>query len=234
MFVNVPGPYKNPPQCLGLVTNGNFDVGTTETRGYTYMTPASWTARGGVVVVKSGNRPWGGLASADGKHFVSIQGRKAVVEQSVCGLKKGKQYSLTFSMTHRPGYGNDEKAVVKINGKTVWSADAKKGLPAKFTGFTVKFTASSKTAKIRFENDSPKGDKSVFLDDVKLAEFSAVVKCPGDADANKKINVEDLLVVLANYGKRTTKGDVNTQGASAGKVDVEDLLTVLANFGKSC
>merc|ERR1711871_1196749 len=234
MFVNVPGPYANPQQCLGLVNNGNFDVGTTEARGYTYMTPASWTARGGVVVVKSGNRPWGGLPSADGKHFISIQGRGAFVEQSVCGLTKGQQYSLTFAMTHRPGYGNDEKAVVKINGKTVWSADAKKGLPAKFASFTVKFTASGRTAKIRFENDSPKGDKSVFLDNVKLAKFSATVKCAGDADANKQVNVEDLLLVLANYGKRTTKGNVNTQGASAGKVDVEDLLTVLANFGKTC
>merc|ERR1712072_1609455 len=174
MFASVTGPYKKPA-CNTQLKNGNFDIDTPAARGYTYRTPSSWSAsKGGVVVVKSRNGPWGGLSSASGRNFLSIQTDGSFVEQSICGLSAGKDYQLTFSMTHRPGYGNDEKAVVKINGKTVWAADAKKGLPANFKTFVVKFRAAGNgIAKIRFENDSPRGDRSVFLDNVQLGDYTA-------------------------------------------------------------
>jgi len=55
--------------------------------------------------------------------------------------------------------------------------------------------------------------------------------CKGDIDGNNKVNIEDLLALLGNYGKTgTNKADGNGDK----KVDIEDLLIVLGAYGKSC
>lgn len=64
-------------------------------------------------------------------------------------------------------------------------------------------------------------------------------KCPGDAAKNdNKVDVEDLLAVLAAFGKKGSgiPADITGTGGSPpnGIVDVEDLLFVLANFGRKC
>jgi len=53
---------------------------------------------------------------------------------------------------------------------------------------------------------------------------------PGDATGNNQVNLEDLNLVLANFGQQTTVGDVTGDGF----VDLEDLNLVLANFGLVC
>ena len=226
------------PKKCGVVQNGGMEEGASAiTTTYKYTKPTRWTgSKNGIVVVRSGNKPWGGLTSHSGNYFISIQGSGAYVEQKVCGLVKGTTYTVSFAATHRPGYGNDEKLKVTVDGKTVWSAaaNAKNGLPDKFGTFKATFTAQGGDATIRFENDSPKGDKSVFLDSVTIAKGGSVgSKCTGDLDNNKKVNVEDLLILLANYG-----GGANGQGKGdldgKGKVNVEDLLILLANYGRKC
>jgi hypothetical protein len=145
------------------INNANFENGPRP-GGFVYQTPRGWQSGSGVVVVKSRNRPWGGLAAASGNYFVSIQGRGKYIQQEVCGLTVGRRYRVSFRMTHRPGYGNDERAVVKINGQIKWRGPRR--LPNNFGSYSITFTARSSTAMIRFENDSPRGDKSVFLDNV--------------------------------------------------------------------
>lgn len=56
--------------------------------------------------------------------------------------------------------------------------------------------------------------------------------CKGDLNGSNKIDIEDLLIVLSNYGKsgKGVKGDLN----GSNKVDIEDLLIVLSNYGKIC
>jgi len=62
---------------------------------------------------------------------------------------------------------------------------------------------------------------------------------PGKMAPDGKVNVEDLLSVLANFGcsarpggnTACNKADV-AKGSSANKVDVEDILAVLANYGR--
>merc|ERR1712178_156686 len=64
--------------------------------------------------------------------------------------------------------------------------------------------------------------------------------CLGDADGNFVINVEDVLIVLSNFGKTPATGmnpaaDVATFPVStAGLINVEDVLIVLARFGDTC
>lgn len=45
-------------------------------------------------------------------------------------------------------------------------------------------------------------------------------------DSNSKIDFDDLMVVLNNYGKQTSSGDVNGNGS----IDFDDLMSVLNNY----
>lgn len=54
--------------------------------------------------------------------------------------------------------------------------------------------------------------------------------CPGDADGNDFVDLDDLNIVLSNFGQTTDDGDVDESGS----VDLDDLNIVLSNFGTSC
>ena len=54
----------------------------------------------------------------------------------------------------------------------------------------------------------------------------------GDANYDGKVDINDLTIVLANFGQTGTtwsQGDFNADG----KVDINDLTIVLANYGHS-
>ena len=54
----------------------------------------------------------------------------------------------------------------------------------------------------------------------------------GDANLDGKVDINDLTIVLANYGqtgKTWTTGDFNGDGT----VDINDLTIVLTNYGKT-
>lgn len=61
-------------------------------------------------------------------------------------------------------------------------------------------------------------------------EGSLPEPCPGDADGNQIVNLDDLNIVLSNFGQSTDDGDVDGNGS----VDLNDLNLVLSNFGNSC
>jgi hypothetical protein len=155
------------PQTGVSLANADFgaDSGVS---GFTYVTPTSWQgSAGGVVVVQSRNGAWGGLAAPSGTHFISIQFNGKWIQQEACGLAPGAWYNMTFQMTHRPGYGNDEAGIIQVDGSTVWSSPVP--MPDSFTTYSAVFQANSNgTAMIRIENDSPAGDKSIFIDDISL------------------------------------------------------------------
>ena len=54
--------------------------------------------------------------------------------------------------------------------------------------------------------------------------------CPGDADGDGVVGVNDVLDVIGNYGSSDGSGDANGDGVC----DVNDVLTVVANFGSTC
>jgi uncharacterized membrane protein len=144
--------------------NGDFEADAID--GYVYVLPSSWDGGGGTVIVQNGNGPWGGLDSGAGGFFMSIQNAGAYLEQSVSGLTPGAAYTLAFLAANRPGSGDDESLVVKVDGDVVWGGETH---PADtFTGYTASFTAAGDTVVIRFENDSPAGDRSVFVDGVTI------------------------------------------------------------------
>jgi len=54
--------------------------------------------------------------------------------------------------------------------------------------------------------------------------------CDGDLDGNQSVDLDDLNLVLTNFGQSTSSGDADGNG----KVDLDDLNMVLTNFGNSC
>ena len=61
------------------------------------MNPQGWEdSTGGIVVVRNGNGPWGGLDSGGGAHFISIQGSGATLRQTLTGLTVGTEYTVGF------------------------------------------------------------------------------------------------------------------------------------------
>ena len=54
--------------------------------------------------------------------------------------------------------------------------------------------------------------------------------CPGDADGSNHVNLDDLQLVLFNFGSPGPAGDLDHDGDT----DIDDLQTVLFWFGASC
>ena len=62
--------------------------------------------------------------------------------------------------------------------------------------------------------------------------FALLATGPGDANLDGKVDVNDLTIVLSNFGQTGaawTQGDFNGDG----RVDVNDLTILLSNFGQS-
>lgn len=54
--------------------------------------------------------------------------------------------------------------------------------------------------------------------------------CDGDVDGNQSVDLDDLNLVLTNFGQQTSNGDADGNGV----VDLDDLNLVLTNFGNDC
>lgn len=142
----------------------------------------------GTVLVVNGNPSWGGLSSqhgilfhdnstiliffevmwSSGAYFLSLQSRTTTqdvfLSQRLEGLKVRQKYELNFLAADRPGRSADETFKVFLDDKEIWESTHPGS--DKFTRFEVQFTATNTTHMLRFENDSPTGDNSVFLDDI--------------------------------------------------------------------
>ena len=53
------------------------------------------------------------------------------------------------------------------------------------------------------------------------------VKCPGDANNNGVVDIDDLVTVITNWGGAGGPGDVN----GSGTVDIDDLVVVITKWG---
>lgn len=55
-------------------------------------------------------------------------------------------------------------------------------------------------------------------------------ECTGDADNSGTVDLDDLDIVLSNFGQQTSQGDLDENGV----VNLDDLDIVLSNFGTVC
>ena len=79
-------------------------------------------------------------------------------------------------------------------------------------------------------NDTETPPQTAFLD---MPSMVLKPTIPGDANLDGKVDVNDLTIVLSNFGQTAgmdwSTGDFNGDG----RVDVNDLTTVLSHFGSS-
>ena len=80
-------------------------------------------------------------------------------------------------------------------------------------------------------DDPSDGTSGYALANGYVIEFNAVPQ-PGDANGDGRVDINDLTVVLANYGDRYCAWSQGCMdGDPLGIVDINDLSIVLANFG---
>ena len=145
--------------------NGNFDEDDLGERDeYLYRSPTGWAASGSVIV-SSGSAAWGGLTSS-GLNYLSLQGLGAFVEQILDGLTVGSTYIVEFTMADRPGFGEDEACHVKVDGIVIWESTHPED---SFNELSAVFTATTTAPTLKFENDSPEGDRSIFIDNIRVS-----------------------------------------------------------------
>ena len=113
-----------------------------------------------VVLAANGNRPWGGLNSRMGKQFLVLQGRGTYVEQTLNNLQRGNVYELRLRMANRPGYGDNERLLVKMDNHLIGESGHP---PDDFGEYGVAFTARSDSSVLHIENDTPDGRDSASL-----------------------------------------------------------------------
>lgn len=147
------------------VPNGGFEQ-DGHGGAFQYVTPSSWTGAGGQVVVRNGPTPWGTLNSGSGRYYAAIQGRGSYLQTTLSGLQPNGTYTLTFLTAERQSADSNERMDVTVNGQVIASALNPFNV---FTEHILHFTASpSGGATIRFTNMSPAGDRTVFLDNVRV------------------------------------------------------------------
>ena len=99
-----------------------------------------------------------------GKQFLVLQGRGTYVEQTLYNLQRGNVYEMRLRMANRPGYGDDERLLVKMDNHLIGESGHP---PDDFGEYGVAFTARSDSSVLHIENDTPNGhDSSVFIDQV--------------------------------------------------------------------
>jgi hypothetical protein len=69
-------------------------------------------------------------------------------------------------------------------------------------------------------------------DDSNYFGFRVAASDPGDANGDGRVDINDLTIVLSNFGKTgCTWSQGSMDGDLAGRVDINDLTIVLSNFG---
>ena len=95
------------PAGLWGFFNGDFEMEDTATN--VSRAPAAWSSSGGVSVVRSGNKLFGGGAAAQsGKYYVALQRRGAFLEQNLT-LAFGVRYVVAFTAAYPAGASRDAK-----------------------------------------------------------------------------------------------------------------------------
>jgi len=146
---------------------------------------------------------------------------------------------------------NAKSQLHATSGAVFWmnpkAAPKKSNKPVLVAQVTVKVPCSKRWSATMGVTGYRNNGKAFRNDNVVFAwnKFKMTKVCPGDISAagkmvpDGKVNVEDLLSVLANFGctarpggnTNCNKANVMAKGGSANKVDVEDLLLVLSRFG---
>ena len=89
-----------------------------------------------------------------------LEGSGTYVQQQLRGLRRGSVYELRLRMANRPGYGDDETVVIKLDNHEIGESNHPSD---DFSEYGVAFTARSDSSVLHIENDTPDGRDSASL-----------------------------------------------------------------------
>ena len=93
-----------------------------------------------------------------------LEGSGTYVQQQLRGLRRGSVDELRLRMANRPGYGDDETVVIKLDNHEIGESNHPSD---DFSEYGVAFTARTSNPVLRIENNTPnEEDCSVFIDEV--------------------------------------------------------------------
>merc|ERR1711871_16434 len=158
-----------PPS--GGVKNCDFNDGVSHNT-YRYVTPKGWrkgSSKSHTLVIRSCNGMWGGLCTGSfSRYYLGIHNRGSDLWQRVTGLEISKSYKATFFAAARPGNWGEQRLGVYLIGKEIKKMHIEpNGNFSKYESDEV-LPRSDGTIIIYLRNDSPKGDKAVFVDSIVL------------------------------------------------------------------
>lgn len=162
---------------LPVVENGDFERGLVtatvipnpaEMQGW-FFTPKVFFVRSG----RPASMNFGGVGGAHGAYFMACQSAGASVSQFVPGHVAGRAYELYFLVAARkrsPKHTYPDPTVrLLVDGAEVYRFTP---TGQEFVPQRVPYRPNFQEAKFKFENVSPPGDRTFFIDDIRIAESS--------------------------------------------------------------
>ena len=127
-------------------------------------------------MIKSGAYEWGGTIAASGSQYLGLQLTSSCINQTV-SLLGNSQYLLSFYASTRLDYVPAALSVT-LDGALLYSINA----PVQTTTmqyYSVSFQTSSQATQksvLAFQNTGGSGDRTMFLDDIKLVFTTSLRK----------------------------------------------------------
>jgi len=174
----------------------------------------------------SGNRIFG----QGGNNLIPISSTNLSAPVSV-----GTEDGATVLYTRATGPVSNELFALRLDefGGAVWSGPVAMSTPVS-SKFRLQATIGANgTVRAMWEdNRNSSGDiyAQSIGSDGELGAGGTGDPCPADVNGSGTVDLDDLNIVLVNFGQNTTVGDTNGDGI----VDLNDLNAVLIAFGTSC
>ena len=140
------------------------------------------------------------------------------------GLSAGSAYNIIFWTAERPGYGAAESMRVVVDGAVVMDSSHP---PEVFQQLTAVFVSQGSTAMIRFENDSPDGDNSFFVDAISVtpADTGPVINYTV-IDHTESGYTESAVAGIFTWVGSAVVGAVQPRGACRQRAAVHSLVFI--------
>lgn len=126
----------------------------------------------------------------------------------------------------------------KIGGQGVWAWDVvsnrAEGDPRDDSNPQVYWLAAgAHTLTIKHRDDGTRLDAIVITNDLNTVAADLCVSLSGDVNGDGVVNILDLVLMRADFGKSGTPGWIPTDVNSDGAVNIIDLVTLRSQFGQS-